>query len=86
MQPRFGITSSSWSEVWGAVVSVEVDKWVTQRERLSHTNECVVNCAVTVWVIPSHGVTGNACTFHEWTVGTETLLFHVPDDATVNRL
>ena len=86
MQTSFGVTSSSWSEVGRAVVSVEVNEWVTQREGLSHTYERVVNGTVTVWVITSHGVTGNASTFHERTVGTETLLFHVPDDATVNWL
>jgi hypothetical protein len=76
----------SWTKVRRAVVAVEIDEWVTQRERLRHTHQRVVNGRVTVWVITRHGVTSNACTLYEWTVGAETLLLHVPNNAAVHGL
>ena len=86
MQTSFCVTTCSRTEVWRAVVAVEVDEWVTQREGLGHTYQCVVNGAVTVWVIARHGVAGNARALHKWAVGTKALLVHVPNNAAVNWL
>ena len=65
---------------------MKVDEWVTQRERLSHTNKCVIDSAVTVWVITGHRVACNARAFYEWTIGAKALLIHVPNNAAVNWL
>jgi hypothetical protein len=65
---------------------VEINKWMTQRKRLSHANQRVVNSTVTVWVIARHGVAGNARALDERAVGAETLLVHVPNDSAVNWL
>ena len=65
---------------------MEVDEWVTQRERLSHTNKSVIDGAITVRVITGHRVAGNAGAFYEWAVWTKPLLIHVPNNATVNWL
>ena len=86
VQACFGVTRGGGAEVGRAVVAVEVDQRVAQRERLGHAHECVVDGAVTVRVITRHRVAGDAGALHEGAVGPEALLLHVPDDAAVHRL
>src|SRR5262245_58712840 len=59
---------------------------MSQRERLCHTDKCVVDGTISVWMEARHCVTGDTSTFHKGTVGTEALLLHVPDDPAVDRL
>ena len=55
-------------------------------ERLGETDQSVIDRAVTVRVVARHRVTRHAGTLHKWSVGAETLLLHVPNDATVDWL
>ena len=86
MQARLGVTTRRGAEVRRSVVAVEIDEWMTQREWLRHADECVVNRGVAMGVIAGHGVACDARALHKWAVRTETLLFHVPNDAAVHRL
>ena len=86
VQARFGVAAGGRAEVRRAVVAVEVDERVAQRERLGHAHEGVVDRAVAVRVVAGHRVAGDACALHVRSVGTEALLVHVPDDSTVHGL
>ena len=86
VQPALGVTLSGRSEVWGSVVSVEVDQWVAQAERLRHAHQRVVDGRVAVGVVLGHRVAGDAGALDVGPVGAEALLIHVPDDPAVHRL
>ena len=74
------------TKVRAAVVAVEVDQWVTQRERLSHTHERVVHRTVAVRVETGNRVAADLRALHERSVRPEVLGFHVPQDPPVHRL
>ena len=80
------VARSGGAEVGRAVVAVEVDQRVTQRERLGHAHECGVDGRVAVRVEAGHGVAGDARTLDVTAIGAEPLLLHVPDDPAVHRL
>ena len=73
-------------EVGRAVVAVEVDERVAQREGLGHAHEGVIDRAVAVRMELGHRVAGDAGALDEGAVGPEALLLHVPDDPPVHRL
>ena len=86
MQTGFGVAARSRAKVRRTIVAVEINQRVAQRKWLRHAHEGVINCAVAMGVIARHGVTRNASALHVRTVRAETLLIHVPDNATVHGL
>jgi hypothetical protein len=86
IQAAFGVAGGGRPEVGAAVVAVEVDQGMTQRERLGHAHEGVVDGAVAVRVEARHGVAGDAGALDVGAVGAEALVLHVPDDPAVHGL
>ena len=78
VQAALGVARGGRAEVGGAVVAVEVDQRVAQRERLGHAHERVVDGAVAVRVVLGHGVAGDAGALDERAVGAEALLAPCP--------
>ena len=86
VQTTFGVARGGRAEVGAAVVAVEVDQRVAQRERLGHAHQGVVDRAVAVRVEAGHRVAGDTGALDVAAVGPETLFLHVPDDPAVHRL
>ena len=86
MQTGFGVTAGSRAKVGRAVIAVEINQRMAQRKWLRHANEGVINCPVAMGVIARHGVASNTGALHVRAVRAETLLIHVPDDATMHGL
>ena len=85
-QPAFGVARGRGPEVGRAVVAVEVDERVAQRERLGHAHQGVVDGLAVVRVVLGHRVAGDARAFDERAIGTEALRLHVPQDPAVHGL
>ncbi len=86
VEAALGVARGGRPEVGAAVVAVEVDQRVPQRERLRHPDQRVVDRTVTVGVVGPHRVARDAGALDERSVGAEPLLLHVPDDPAVDRL
>ena len=86
MQTGFGVAAGSRAEVGRTIIAVEINQRMAQRKWLRHAHEGVINGSVTMGVITRHSVTRNAGALHVRAVGAETLLVHVPDNATMHGL
>jgi hypothetical protein len=65
---------------------VTVDKWQPQSEGLCHANQSVVNCAVTMWMQPTHDFTDNSGTFDMATIWTKAHGIHLEQNSPLHGL
>ena len=61
-----------WTEV-----TMSVYKCSAFFEILCHNNKCVINGTVTMWMIFTHGITDNTCTFTIRTVIADSQFIHI---------
>jgi len=85
-EPRLGVALCSGGELRRAVVAVEVDERVAQRERLGHAGQRVVDRRRAVGVVVGHDMARRAGALDVVAVGPEALHVHRPQDAAVHRL
>ncbi len=85
--PALGVTHRGRAVVAaGTEVALAVDERVAQRPRLRHAHEGVVDGAVAVRVVVTHGVGDRARGLHVSTVRTVTVVVHRVQHAAVHRL
>ena len=85
-EAALGVALRGRRKVGRAVVALEVDQRVAQRERLRHANQRVVDRRVAVRVIVTHDVTGDAGALDSVAVGAIPRVEHAPENAAMHRL
>ena len=85
-EPCLGVALGGGRELGRAVVAVEVDQRVAQRERLRHAGQRVVDRRRAVGVVVGHDVAGGAGALDVVAVGPEALHVHRPQDPAVHGL
>ena len=85
-EPAFGVSVGGRRILGRAVVAVEGDQRVTQRERLCHSRQRVVDRRGAVRMETSGDIARDAGALHKVAIRPESLVEHSPEDPTVNRL